>query len=180
MKAAIILANGFEDVEALATIDILKRSGILVDTYGLDQGEVITQYGHIIKTYYLLAQLDVRDYDFLIIPGGGAVVKILDKDPRITTLIQEFVNAKKVICAICAAPLLIGKLGYFKNLNYTCFPGCEETITDGKRINKGIVVTKKFITAKAMYYSIDFALAIIEKFQGKSQRDFIFKTIKGE
>ena len=116
MKGLIILVNGFEDVEALATIDVLRRSGIIIDTTSLDNKDIITQSNNKIQANYLLNEINTQEYDFLIIPGGKAVFNILDNDNRIDQLIDEFYNNNKLICAICAAPRLIAKRGYFKNL----------------------------------------------------------------
>ena len=180
MKGLIVLVNGFEDVEALATIDVLRRSGIQVDTTSLDNKDVITQSNNKITVDYSLKELNIPEYDFLILPGGKAVFNILDKDARVDYLVDEFYIQGKLICAICAAPRLIAKRGYFKNLKFTIFPGCLDEEVLGKQVNKGVVVEEKFITAKSMYYSIEFALEIIKKLQGKNQMQIIKKQIMGK
>ena len=179
MKGLIILVNNFEDVEALATVDVLRRSGIIIDTTSLDNKDVITQSNNKITVDYLLNEVNVNEYDFLILPGGKAVFNILDNDKRIDDLVDYFYSNKKLICAICAAPRLIAKRGYFKNLKFTIFPGCLETEVLGKQTTKGVVVEDYFITAKSMYYSIEFALEIIKKLQGKEQKKKIENQIKG-
>ena len=179
MKGLIILVNNFEDVEALATVDVLRRSGIIIDTTSLDNKDVITQSNNKITVDYLLNEVNVNEYDFLILPGGKAVFNILDNDKRIDDLVDYFYSNKKLICAICAAPRLIAKRGYFKNLKFTIFPGCLETEVLGKQTTKGVVVEDYFITAKSMYYSIEFALEIIKKLQGKDQMKKIERQIKG-
>lgn len=179
MKGLIILVNNFEDVEALATVDVLRRSGIIIDTTSLDNKDVITQSNNKITVDYLLNEVNVNEYDFLILPGGKAVFNILDNDKRIDDLVDYFYSNKKLICAICAAPRLIAKRGYFDNLKFTIFPGCLETEVLGKQTTKGVVVEDYFITAKSMYYSIEFALEIIKKLQGKDQKKKIEKQIKG-
>lgn len=180
MKALIILENGFEDVEGLCTIDILKRSRIDVITASIYSNDIVTQSGHPLKTNVLLKDIDLSDFDFLILPGGKAVFNVLDKEQIIDDVIDYFYNSNKLICAICAAPLLIGKRGYFDGLKYTCFPGCDEKIKLGKNVNQGVVTNEKFILAKAMYYSVDFALEIIKRVQGKKQMEIIEASIKGE
>lgn len=179
MKGLIILVNGFEDVEALCTIDILRRSNIEIDTVSLDNKNIITQSNNKIEAQYLLDDIQTNNYDFLVLPGGKAVFNILDKDLRIDKLIDEFYQSERLICAICAAPRLIAKRGYFKNLKFTIFPGCLDGEVLGKQVNKGVVVEDKFITAKSMYYTTEFALEIINKLQGKQQKQLIEKQIKG-
>ena len=180
MKGLIILVNNFEDVEALATVDVLRRSGIIIDTTSLDNKDIITQSNNKISVDYLLSEVNFNEYDFLILPGGKAVFNILDKDKRIDDLVDYLYVNKKLICAICAAPRLIAKRGYFDNLKFTIFPGCLETEVLGKQVSKGVVVEDYFITAKSMYYSIEFALEIIKKLQGKDQKKKIENQIKGK
>ena len=179
MKALIILVNGFEDVEGLGTIDVLRRSKIDVTTASIDNFVIKTQSGHNMQVMTLLKDLDLSEFDFLIIPGGGAVFKILDNARIIDDVIDYFYDSNKLICTICAAPLLIGKRGYFKNLKYTCFPGCDEKIKEGTNTGKEVEVNERFILARSMYYSLDFALAIIERVQGKKQKETIEASIKG-
>ena len=180
MKGLIILTDCFEDVEALCTIDILRRSNIQIDTVSLDNKNVITQSNNKIETQYLLNELDIDDYDFLVLPGGKAVFNVLDKDLRIDVLIDDFYQKGKLICAICAAPRLIAKRGYFNNLKFTIFPGCLDGEVLGKKLTKGVVVEKQFITAKSMYYTSEFALQIIKKLQGSKQMQIIKKQIQGK
>jgi len=179
MKGMIILVNGFEDVEAIATIDVLRRSNIQIDTVTLDERIVLTQSNNKIEVQYLLEEVITNEYDFLILPGGKAVFNILDKDQRVDKLIDGFYNSKKLICAICAAPRLIAKKGYFNNLKFTIFPGCLDQQVLGKQVDKGVVVEEQFITAKSMYYTIEFALEIVNKLQGKQQKDKIKKQLQG-
>ena len=90
MKGLIILVDGFEDVEALCTIDILRRSKIEIDTVSLDNKNIITQSNNKLEVEYLLNEVEVDSYDFLILPGGKAVFNVLDNDLRIDELIDNF------------------------------------------------------------------------------------------
>ena len=123
-KGLIILADGFEDTAALTTVDVLRRSKLDITTMSLDNNYVQTQSGHVIGVDLVYSQVDLKNYDFLIIPGGRAVFNVLNKDSRVDEIIDYFYNKNLLICAICAAPLLIAKRGYFKGLNFTVFPGC--------------------------------------------------------
>lgn len=179
MKGLVLLANGFEDTEALATIDVLKRSDLKITTATVNEDLLVTSaYGLKVYADMQYANIKSKDFDFLIIPGGEAIVNVWDKETSLSDLIKDFVSEKKLIAAICAGPSVVGKLGFFKDLEYTVFPGFEKGI-EGKLSQEGVVVTDKFITAKAMYYSIDFALAIVEKLLGKAKRNQVFESIKG-
>lgn len=182
MKGLMIIASGFEDNEALTTLDILKRSKLIIDAATVNNDKkVISQSGLNLVFEKSINDISLDDYDFLIIPGGGAVNKTLVKLKEVEIIINHFVMKNQLVACICAAPLLVGRLGHFKNEKYTCFPGCNEIITGGTYLkNRGVVVSNNFITAKAMAYSIDFSLAIIEYLQGKSQKELIARSIKGE
>ena len=178
-KGIILLNNGFEDVEAIATIDILRRAGIIVETFSLDDCNVKTQSGINIKSEKLYKDLNLKEDDFLVIPGGGAVFKYLHARHEVSDIINAFAKDGKLVSTICAAPSLVGKLGYFKGKKYTCFPGCSDGI-EGTNTGKGVEVTGSFITAKAMAYTIDFALEIVKYLLGKEKAKAIEKSVHGE
>ena len=105
MKGLIVLANGFEDTEAICTIDILKRSGMtIVSATPHENLEVVSRYGLNVKADIHLAEATEKDFDFLVIPGGRAVFEVWDKNEEISKLIKDFIGAKKLVAAICAAP----------------------------------------------------------------------------
>lgn len=180
MKGLVILADGFEDTEAIATIDVLKRSKLDITTASFDSLDVTSQYNLKVKADKLLKDIKEGDYDFLVIPGGRAVFNVLDKKPELSELIGRFVESGRLVAAICAGPSQIGKLGYLKGKKYTCFPSCEQGIDGILQQNKGVIRDGNIITAKAMAYSFDFALEIVEYLQGKEQREAVYKNIRGE
>lgn len=180
MKGIVILANGFEDTEAIATIDVLKRSKLEITTVSFDSLAVTSAYNIQVQADMLYKDLKLEEYDFLVIPGGRAVFNVLDKKEEVSELIKIFMEQEKLVAAICAAPMLVGKLGYLKDREYTCFPSCEEGIEGIHRPKKGVVRDGNIITAKAMAFSIDFALEIIEYLQGKEKRNAIYRNVRGE
>lgn len=179
MIGLVILANGFEDTEALTTIDILKRAKIDVITSTINEDlDVVSQYGHVIKTNSLLRKINFSDFDFLVIPGGKAVYNHLIDNHEVHECILYFHKKEKLIASICAGPMVLGKCNILKNFEYTCFPGCEENI-DGIKVDKNVVVTDAIITARSMYFSIDFGLEIVNKLLGIDAKEKIIKSIKG-
>lgn len=162
MKGIIILANGFEDTEAIVTIDLLRRAKIQIDLVTLSDKYVKTQSNNVIVVENKLSDIKYEDYDFLIIPGGKAVFDILYDDKLVEKVVKDFVTKQKLVCAICAGPKVIGKHGYFENKNFTCFSSCEENIK-GNYTNSGVEVCDNFITSKSLAYTVDFALQIIKK-----------------
>ena len=181
MKGIILITNFFEDVEAIATVDVLRRAKIESDYVSLNETlEAKTQSNLPIKCDILISEADLSKYDFLVIPGGKAVMTDLKNRTEVNSIITNFAMRGKLIASICAAPYLVGRLGYFEGGKYTCFPGCNEGIEKGKRVDKGVVVYKNFISAKSMAYSIDFALEIIEYLLGSNVRKQIDRSVHGE
>ena len=182
MKYLMLLADYFEDTEAIATMDVLLRGKDEVITASLmDSLDIKTKCGGVYKASIFIDQVSIDDCDALIIPGGPASFKLMPNMPIVSKLIHTFCKERKLVAAICAAPHLIGKLGYFKDLNYTVHPGFETEIIGGNYKREcGVVVENNFITAKSMYYSIEFGLAIHEYFHGKDSKAKLEKSCMGE
>ncbi|MBP5444599.1 MAG: DJ-1/PfpI family protein [Acholeplasmatales bacterium] len=160
MKGIILLDNYFEDTEALATIDVLVRGGLEVLRVNMSNDkELTTQCGNkiVVDTFY--KDVKLSDYDFLVIPGGKAVMNSLLNDKRVYDAIEVFNKHKKLIATICAAPALLRD--YLVGKDYTCFPGFDKYI-NGNYKNTGVVRTDNYITARSMYYSIEFGLEIVK------------------
>ena len=182
MKGLILLANGFEDTEAITTINILRRAKISLAVVAVgDELLVKSQAGLYVKAETTLKEINEQHYDFLVIPGGRAVKEVLDHSKRVLSLIDKFVLTEKLVAAICAAPALLGKRGHFKEHTFTCFPGCDIGIGEGKyNRKKGVIRSGKFITARAMGYTPQFAFEIVEFLLGKEERIKVEKSCNGE
>jgi 4-methyl-5(b-hydroxyethyl)-thiazole monophosphate biosynthesis len=183
MKYLMLFADNFEDVEAIATLDVLKRGGDIVTSASImGRLNVKTKCGNILTVDTLIEDVvDTNPYDALIIPGGPGSFKIMPNVPIVEELIHTFIKRDKVVAAICAAPHLIGKLGYFKDKKYTVHPGFQDQIIGGTYLrDNGVVVDGKFITAKSMYYSIEFGLTIYGYFHGEANKEALRKACMGE
>ena len=181
MKKVIILyADGFEDVEALATRDVLVRAKIDVLDVKINSNEQCVTSSHKVSLigFNDIKNINVNEYDAIILPGGSRGVNNLLASKEVDELVLEFYKQDKLVCAICAAPMVLGKLGLLKNKEFTCYPGCEEGI-DGIYTGKEVVVLDKMITARSMLYSIPFGLAIIEKLLSKEDSEKIYRQIAG-
>ncbi len=163
MKGMILLANGFEDMEMITTLDLLRRANIEVYTFAVkDEKKVLSQSKVFYESDYLLSEAKLLDYDFLIIPGGKAVFNDLSS-PKIEEVISNFVIRKKLIASICAAPTILGKMGLLKNQNFTCFPSLEQEVIGGIYQKQAKVEQAgNFITSRSAGTAIEFALKIIE------------------
>ena len=175
MRGIILLDNYFEDTEALTTIDVLKRAGIGIDLVNLSKNQVLTtQCGNrIIVEKMFNESRDVYNYDFLVVPGGRAVMNSLYNDKRVFAAIHKYTMDNKLVALICAAPILARN--FLDDKEFTCFPGFEDKL-NGKHVDKGVVRSENFITAKSMYYTIDFALEIVKYL---TNNDTLVESLKG-
>ncbi len=168
MKGLILFSNGMEDNEALGTIAYLRRSGVSIESVSLEEGiHVLTQYQQTVHADMNYTNVSLDDYDFLVIPGGGYVKRVIDQDIRINSIIKDFHQEGKLIAAICAGPRFLGRLGLLDGLDYTCFPGSEIDMPKGNylRLSK-VVSTHQIITARSAGAVVEFAAEIVKKIQG--------------
>ena len=179
MKGLMLFNDYFEDVEGIAVVDVLNRANIELEKVSLNDYVVKTAHGNKMIFDKTINEIDYRNYDFLIIPGGPAVFRYLHNNPLVDEIVKYYCDNNKLVCAICAAPSLIGKHGYFKDLKYACFPGCEGPVVAGTKSSNPIEVSNNFITARSMYYANDFALEIVKKIKGIETYQHIRDSIKG-
>lgn len=182
MKLLMLIVDNFEDTEAIGTLDVLKRGNIEVDLVSLmGRRNIVTKTGLNINVEKLLNEVSLEDYAGVIIPGGPGSFKIMPELPVVNEIIDYYANNKKLVAAICAAPHLVGRLGYFSNRNYTVHPGFETKVIGGNYQRElGVVVDGDFITAKSMYYSLEFGFAIYEYFFGSEKTLILRKSCMGE
>lgn len=182
MKLLMILGDGFEDHEAIGTLDVISRGGDeVVVASVMNRVEVTPKLGRSIKVDALVEDVDFTDFDGLIIPGGPGSFKILPYKPLVEQAIRYFADHHKLVATICAAPHLVGKLGYYKDRNYTVHPGFENQIIGGNYLrDEGVVVDGNFITGKSMWYSLQFGLAIHQYYHGKESAEALMRSCQGE
>ncbi|MBR5422246.1 MAG: DJ-1/PfpI family protein [Lachnospiraceae bacterium] len=180
-RAAVFLADGFEEVEALAPVDMMRRAGITVTTFAV--GGSIDVYGsHGIKVEAdtsLAAAGGFGEFDLLMLPGGGDGTKNLEQCARLLEELKTADEAGKMIAAICAAPRILGRLGMLEGRRAVCYPGNEEHLK-GAELHPEcrVVADGRYITARGMGASIEFGAAIIEALEGKDKADDILKRIQ--
>lgn len=179
MKGLIILANGFEDSEAIITIDLLRRAKINLDLISLTNDKVVLTSSNIyISADFNYLDININDYDFLIIPGGKAVFNYHLQSDLTKNIVEHFMNKKALVACICAAPMILGRLGYLKDLEFTCFPTCEEDYFGGIYLpEKEVVVSKNIITSKAMGTTFSFGYEIIKYLLNEETADKIIKSV---
>lgn len=182
-KAYILMADGVEEVEALATADVLIRAGVEVSLIGIDPLKMGVDGSHGIRimvndffngeTDYALERFG--DADALILPGGKVGTEKLGKCGDVAELVKKYYNAGKYICAICAAPTVLAACGILDGLEVTCFPGFETKLADAIYVDEPVKVTGTVITGRSMGTAIDFGLAIARALVG-SEKAFTVET----
>ena len=180
MKVLMLFADGFEDVEAIATRDVLIRAGINVIDAKIDENREIVVSSHKVSlTGFLdIKNVNVDDYEALILPGGSLGVNNLLSSNAVDDLVIKFNEAHKWVCAICAAPMVLGQNNLLVDKRFTCYPGCETNI-DGIYTGEEVVVTDNIVTARSMLFSIPFGLKIVELLVGKEISDKVNRQIAG-
>lgn len=163
-KCAIFLADGFETCEGLITVDMMRRAGIRLDTVSItDTKEVTTSHKVTLFADCLMKDLDLSSYDVLILPGGKLGTINLEACEPLKEALQAHHDAGKLICAICAAPSVLGHMGLLKGKNYTCFPDFRDDAYGGTYINELAAEDGQLITGRGMGATIEFARKIIAK-----------------
>lgn len=180
IKTAIFLAEGFEEVEALTVVDLLRRAGIGCDMVSAaDKALVTGSHGITVKADLPFCDLRIGDYEGVILPGGQPGTANLADDARILSLLYRFHTAGKLTAAICAAPTVLAKAGLLTGKKAICYPGLENRLTDaGAEICKEAVAADgHVITSRGVGTAIPFALAIIEYFQSRDAANKVAKRI---
>jgi len=174
-SVVILLADGFEEIEAVTTIDILRRGGVSVVVAGVNSSLPTGAHGIVVKTDALVYAVVADDYDAIILPGGYKGTMTLCEDATAQVLIKDFDRKNKIIAAICAAPIALDMAGVLKD-EYTCYPGCSDGIKSSNFIEKTIVESGNVITSRGPATALCFALYLLEKLVGKQVADEVKKA----
>ncbi len=167
----LFLDNGFEEIEAITTVDLLRRAGVELLTISMtDSLSVRGAHGIFVQADKEFAKTDFSDANMLILPGGGVM---LGEHDNLCQLLRKHNEEGKQIAAICAAPAILGNLGILKGKKATCYPGFEAAL--GESYTGGLVVeSQNVITAKGPGLSADFAFCLIEKLAGQEVADQVY------
>ncbi len=164
----VFLADGFEEVEALATVDVLRRCGIEVQTVSISYSEEVTgAHGIIVKADKVLDYSMLQDADFLILPGGLPGATNLRDCEALQEVLKQHAAKGGNLAAICAAPMVLGGLGLLEGKEATCYPGFEKYMIGAKPGALPVVQDGNVITGKGPAFAFAFGLKIAEAIKGK-------------
>lgn len=178
MKTAVLFAEGFEEVEAVAVVDVLRRAKIECSTVSVTGEKIVTSARNIkIITDKNIEEVNFEEYGMIILPGGMPGTKNLAENKSVEKVIMEFKSQNKMLAAICAAPIVYGNLGLLKGEKAVCYPGCEDNLRGAEVSEERVMVSNQFITSRGAGTALEFGLKIVEIIKGKEESENIAKAI---
>ena len=169
MKVCMIVTDGFEEVETVGTYGILRRGGLEVDMYSLRGNQATGRFGLTCNALKPFDAWQDTGYEAIILPGGPQYQALKD-NARVLQLLQDFYARGKYVCAICASPTILGKLGLLKGKKYTCFTAMDEDF-GGTYCEDYAVQDRQIVTGKSAAAAIDFGFAVLQAVAGKETAD---------
>lgn len=168
-KSYIFLADGFEELEALSPIDIMRRGEMDIVTVSISDSYTVTgAHGVPIIADMLISEISEADVDWLICPGGMPGAKNLHDCNQLNDMLLRHYDNGGHVAAICASPALVfSPLGIIKGKKATCYPGMESYCADAEMVDQFVVVTNNVVTGQGPAAAIDFALKLVEISKGK-------------
>jgi len=177
MKAFIFLAEGFEEIEAITVIDVLRRAKVDIKTVSVsDKLDVTGSHKITVIADALFEEIDFRDADMLILPGGMPGTTNLASHKQLAQRLSQHAKNGKWVGAICAAPSVLGGLGILKGKSATCYPGIENSLQGAQVKNDPVVQDGNVITGRGPGVSAQFALKLVEVLAGSE----VSKKIKSD
>jgi 4-methyl-5(b-hydroxyethyl)-thiazole monophosphate biosynthesis len=176
MKRVLVpLAEGFEEIEAVSVVDLLRRANVEVHTAALAGRRVTGSHGITLEADVGLDAVRAADYDMIVLPGGMPGADHLKKDARIGGLLREFASTGRYAAAICAAPGVLAHAGLLDGREATSFPGLlDEESAPGIRLSDApVVIDGRVVTSRGPGTAIDFALALIALLEGQAAADAV-------
>ena len=175
----VFLADGFEEIEALAPVDFLKRAGVDVVTVGVKSAEITGAHG--IKVVADITAEDVvlsENLQGIILPGGMPGAENLNNSELVQSAIDYCAQNNKILSAICAAPFILGRKGLLNGKNATCFPGFEDELIGANLVESGVITDGLIVTAKGAGVAWEFGAAICSIITGEEKATEILRGIQ--
>lgn len=161
------LADGFEEIEALATLDVLRRGGVEVCTVGVQNEYVRGTHDIVVKADKVCEEIDYKLIDGVILPGGMPGTVNLENSNTVQSVLDAAYEQNKLICAICAAPLILGHKGFLEGKEAVCFPGFEKELYGAAISDEKVVEDGNIITAIGAGASLEFGFKILARIKGE-------------
>lgn len=175
-KLAFFVENGSEELEIIAPLDVLRRGGVEVDLISAnDQEKIVTSHNvSIIVDKKISDIVNILDYDAIVVPGGMPGSEHLKNNSKIIEFFQTMYNEKRLVAAMCAAPIVLNQAGITKDKKVTCYPGFDSKIDYKEYSDKeAVVVDNNVITAQGPAVALLFGYAILEYLLGEDTKNSV-------
>ena len=178
MKVYVMLADGFEEIEALSVVDVLRRGEVETIMVSVKADKTVASARNIqVIADTTLNQIKVEHEDMIVLPGGGRGVDGLGNTKPLIEILKAHQGEKGLLAAICAGPSIPGKLGFYNGVKATCYPGFEEYLEGAMVTEDDVVVDQNFITARGAGVSLEFAYAILSIIKSQELAEKISKAM---
>ncbi len=174
----LFLADGFEIIEALAPVDMLRRAKLCVKTVGVTGKLVTSSCGVAVEADIEASDFSYDNVEAIILPGGSDGVINLEKDSFVQSVIDRAMDEDALICAICAAPSILGNKGLLKNIKATSYPSYMKYLDGAELSDEFVIRDGRFITARGAGVSVEFGLEIVKALAGEEEAERIGKAIQ--
>ena len=174
----LFLADGFEEIEALTTVDILRRAGIKILTVGIGKKNIKGAHGIIVTADITEEETDINFISGVILPGGMPGTINLEHSQTVRRVVNCAVEKGLYIAAICAAPSVLGKMGVLEGRKAVCYPGFENELKGAIVVDDSVVADGNIITGKGAGAALEFALLIVEIVCSKEKAEEVRNSIK--
>jgi protein deglycase len=168
MKILVPLAEGFEEIEAITIIDVLRRASLDVTTAAISGNPVTGSHGIPVTADTHFTAISPDAYDAVVLPGGMPGSGTLRDTPALREMLKIFAAQRKITAAICAAPMVLGAAGILAGRRATCFPGFENYLTGAMITGDAVTVDDTIITARGAGCALAFSLKLVELIKGKA------------
>ncbi|MBO4934782.1 MAG: DJ-1/PfpI family protein [Clostridia bacterium] len=168
----LFLADGFEEIEALGCVDILRRAGVDVKTVGVTGKTVAGAHGINVEADMRVTECG-RDAEMVILPGGSVGTDNLASSDDVARIVTDAAERNAYVAAICAAPTVLGKLGLLEGRRAVCYPGLEGRLTGAAKSSDRVCVDGNYITSRGPGTTAEFSLTIVELLKGRKTADAI-------
>lgn len=177
-KAVMLFAEGFETVEALAVVDILRRGGVKVTMAAINDEEMVKSAQDIyIMTDEVLGEVDIMDYDAIILPGGMPGTIRLGESEAVQKAIAAMNDAGKIVAAICAAPGVLGKAGLLEGKKACSYPEHEVNLLGATVVDTPVAEDGNIITSRGMGTAMEFGFALLNRLEGEAVTEEVKKSV---
>ncbi|MBN1763085.1 MAG: DJ-1/PfpI family protein [Methanomicrobia archaeon] len=169
VKVILLLAPGFEEIEAMSIVDTLRRAGVEVVIAGLQEGSIEGSRGVNVIPDRSIDEIALEEYDAVVLPGGSPGYINLGRDRRVRELVTRAFEEGRIVAAICGAPTVLADFGILKGKKATVFPGKERELTGAEFVNERVVVDGTVVTSKGPGTALEFSVKLVELLVGKQR-----------